>query len=303
LVNSLPLVIVKRGEAVPVLVHRHQNAVEFQQVVTPFLVEHEAENCLLLGLIETLAQGDSIHRENNYFAALERDGVIAGAALMTPPSGPIISRLDHPALIAALVDDLLLCRQDIPTIFGPAQSSRKFASWWTELTGQSMELVHNQRLFQISAVIPPKPAPGRWRTTTRADLDLLARLIHDFRLEAFEAGAEGSERDIEIVSTRLRGAASGYFIWEDGPVVCVAGYANPTPHGVVIGPVYTPPEHRGRGYASALTAALVQELLDHGRSFACLFTVLDNPIPNHVYRKIGFTPVVDVDQWKFTERS
>ena len=287
----------------PVLVHRHQNAVEFQQVVTPFLVEHEAENCLLLGLIETLAQGDSIHKGNNYFAALECDGVIAGAALMTPPSGPVISRLDDPDLIAALVDDLLPRRGDLPTIFGPVKSSHAFAVRWAKLTGQSMALALNERIFQIAAVIPPKPAPGRWRTTTRADLDLLARLIHDFRLEAFEAEAERSGRDIEIVSTRLRGAASGYFIWENGPVVCVAGYANPTPHGVVIGPVYTPPEHRGRGYASALTAALVQELLDHGRSFACLFTVLDNPIPNHVYRKIGFTPVVDVDQWKFTERS
>ena len=90
------------------------------------------------------------------------------------------------------------------------------------------------------------------------------------------------------------------FIWEDGgQPVCIAGFSGPTPHGIRIVSVYTPPELRGRGYASACTAALSQHLLDQGREFCFLFTDLSNPTSNHIYQEIGYRPVGDVDEYAF----
>jgi predicted GNAT family acetyltransferase len=66
-----------------------------------------------------------------------------------------------------------------------------------------------------------------------------------------------------------------------------------------IGPVYTPPALRKRGYASALTAALSQELLDSGRKFCFLFTDLANPTSNRIYQQIGYQAVCDVDEYRF----
>jgi predicted GNAT family acetyltransferase len=82
----------------------------------------------------------------------------------------------------------------------------------------------------------------------------------------------------------------------------MAGYTGPTPHGIRIGPVYTPPELRGRGYASALVAQMSQALLDAGRSFCFLFTNLANPTANHIYEEIGYQTVVDVDVYRFTSQ-
>jgi predicted GNAT family acetyltransferase len=67
---------------------------------------------------------------------------------------------------------------------------------------------------------------------------------------------------------------------------------------VRIGPVYTPPEARNRGYASALVAAISQAQLDAGRRFCFLFTDLANPTANHIYQAIGYEPVRDVDMWR-----
>ena len=65
-------------------------------------------------------------------------------------------------------------------------------------------------------------------------------------------------------------------------------------HGMVrIGPVYTPPERRGRGYASAATAALSQRLLDAGAEEVLLYTDLANPVSNSIYQRIGYRPVED----------
>ncbi len=89
-------------------------------------------------------------------------------------------------------------------------------------------------------------------------------------------------------------------LWEDdGRPVSLAGYGSPTPHSMRIGPVYTPAAFRGRGYASAATAAVSQHLLDGGRRFCTLFTDLANPTSNKIYRQIGFEPVCDVDQYRF----
>jgi hypothetical protein len=71
------------------------------------------------------------------------------------------------------------------------------------------------------------------------------------------------------------------------------------PNGIRIGPVYTPPELRRRGYASAVTAATSQAELDKGRRFIFLFTDLANPTANKIYQAIGYEPVIDVDQLTF----
>jgi predicted GNAT family acetyltransferase len=60
-----------------------------------------------------------------------------------------------------------------------------------------------------------------------------------------------------------------------------------------IGPVYTPPESRGHGYGSAVTAAASQFALAHGAEHVLLFTDLANPVSNSIYQQIGFVPVAD----------
>ncbi len=97
----------------------------------------------------------------------------------------------------------------------------------------------------------------------------------------------------------LAGRGRTLYLWEDGDVVSLAGIGSPTPHGVRVGPVYTPPDRRGRGYASALVAGISQAALDAGRTFCFLFTDLANPTSNHIYETIGYRPVRDVDMWRF----
>ena len=67
-----------------------------------------------------------------------------------------------------------------------------------------------------------------------------------------------------------------------------------------IGPVYTPPDRRGRGYASALVGGVTRDLLAAGRRFCFLYTDLANPTSNSIYQRVGYRPVADVDQWAFS---
>ncbi|HEY7018095.1 MAG TPA: GNAT family N-acetyltransferase, partial [Gaiellaceae bacterium] len=164
--------------------------------------------------------------------------------------------------------------------------------------GVEAKLTIAQRAFRADHVDPPRPTPGRMRPYTPADREVAVRWMDAFVEEALpHAQPESSE---EFVEHRTAEPNAGLVLWEDGEVVSFAGYGGLTPHGIRIGPVYTPPELRGRGYASALTAALTQQLLDGGRRFCFLFTDLANPTSNSIYQRIGYEPVTDVDQWTFS---
>ncbi len=104
-----------------------------------------------------------------------------------------------------------------------------------------------------------------------------------------------------MIDLRVTGDADyGFVLWEDeGRPVSVTGFGSPTPTGIRIGPVYTPPELRGRGYASALVAEVSQAQLDAGRRFCFLYTNLANPTSNKIYVDLGYKRVCDSLQLSF----
>jgi predicted GNAT family acetyltransferase len=67
-----------------------------------------------------------------------------------------------------------------------------------------------------------------------------------------------------------------------------------TRHGTRVGYVYTPPERRRRGYASALVAQVSQRMLSDGFRFCVLYTDLSNPTSNAIYARLGYEPIADV---------
>ena len=71
----------------------------------------------------------------------------------------------------------------------------------------------------------------------------------------------------------------------------MSGYSPPVANSIRIGPVYTPPDLRGKGYATALVANQSRRFLEDGRSHCLLYTDLANPTSNAIYRRIGYQQV------------
>src|SRR5260221_592087 len=188
-------------------------------------------------------------------------------------------------------------QSDLPGVLGPAPLSLAFAETWQRRTGRTFQPGMRERLFELTAVSGVSGVPGHLRAATTADRDLLVTWVDAFFIEAApEPGPFDAEGWVEhLFASPLRGA----YLWEDGAPVSLACSGGPTPNGARIGPVYTPPDWRGHGYASAATAVLSQLLLERGRRFCFLFTDLTNPTSNHIYQAIGYQPVCDVDIYHF----
>jgi len=134
-------------------------------------------------------------------------------------------------------------------------------------------------------------------------MPLLLEWMVAFGEEVLEENDPGRAEARDAVEYRLGAEEGGFELWEDGgEVVSLSGWGGPTPNGIRIGPVYTPPERRGRGYATALVAELSQALLDRGRRFCFLYTDLANPTSNAIYERIGYGKIAESAMVAFRPR-
>jgi hypothetical protein len=280
-------------------VHRFDDVEAFMALAGPFLLEREAEHNLLLGIVGQLASpGTTMERGSTCLAVTGDDRTVVGAALHAPPYNPVLSQVDDLEAVDALVDSLRADRP--PGLLGPSAAAARFVERWRTSTGQRAELEMAQRAFRLDRVLPlARRAPGAWRFAEERDQPLLSRWMRDFQEEALPAGSHLEEVE-PLVDRWIRRIGRTLYLWEDGDgPVSVVGVGGATPNSIRVGPVYTPRQHRGRGYATALTASASQDQLDRGRRFCTLFTDLANPTSNRIYRAIGYEPVYDMDQYRF----
>jgi predicted GNAT family acetyltransferase len=275
---------------------RYDDVDAFLDVATPYLVEREAEHNLIFGVASTLRDDPSQYTGPAYLATVHDGDRVVAAALSTPPHRLVLSEMDDPRAIEAIARDTL--EIDLPGVQGPVDVVREFVSMRQSVGGPAAEREMGERVYRLRAVIPPRPVPGVMRPVRPADRELVAKWLYDFMLEAL---GEDDRPSSEASADRwIAGRAQTLQLWEvDGEVVSLAGVRGPTPHGIRIGPVYTPPALRGRGYASALVAAASQAQLDAGRTFVFLFTDLANPTSNHIYQAIGYEPLGEIDVYAY----
>ena len=267
----------------------------FAQRVMPFLLRHEAVHCLVLG-------GHSQSPDALSFA-VEHEGEIVAVAAITPPRNLILSHVTAASAVPFLVDELRTLGINLPGVIGPEPHVASFAEAWRDATGQDVQRAMNERVFQADAVRHPQGVTGSSRAATKSDRPLLLAWVERFVGESLPP-EERSVVDAERMVGNRSAPSAGWTLWLDasGEPVSLAGYGSPTPNGIRLAPVYTPPEHRRRGYGSAVTAATTRMLLDRGHRFVFLFTDLANPTANHIYAAIGYEPVADFAVYTFSSR-
>ncbi len=263
------------------------------------LVQREAENNLVLGLADRF-RGVPHPAPGTIWLVVSNGNEIVGAAARTAPHYVTVSRLPEGA--AAAVARWFIERGEVPDgASGPGQHGRDVALALAAHRGDAVMLRMADTVYELNELnelnetVSP---PGLPRLAAPGDVAIVARFYDDFFREAA----------LPHTPDPARAAASGVaagavLVWDhDGPR-SVAATSRRTPSGATIGPVYTPPEARGRGYATALTAALARRLLDLGRRSVFLFADRNNATSNHIYRTIGFRPLGDFDSWVVVPRA
>lgn len=277
--------------------HRFHDIKEFCDRTQAYLLQHEAEHNLLLGITHTLLYYPDRYPNPPYLATVEAEGDIVAVAMRTSRHKLVLSKVKALTALALIVRDLYGNQEKPPGVSGLVAEAQTFVDAWQTLTGQLYQLTMQMRIHQLTAVQTVSAAKGSLRPATQNDRPLLLEWFKAFVLEALESFGEDAER---MVDGSLR--RQSVYVWEDSVPVSFACGSQSLPFGARIGPVYTPPEYRRKGYATACVAALSQVLLDQGCHSCFLFTDLTNPTSNHIYQIIGYHPICDWQDYSFISK-
>ena len=211
-----------------------------------------------------------------------QNGALAARSSAAHPVA-ITTGWSEPAVLGKALVDL----PSIAGIGGPVDTVEQLV----ELLGRMPVTRTVERLYRLTELAVPTDVVGTARPATEWDTDLVAGWLEPYLLETFGAVPAGHD------SAKQAAAAIGYsrtWLWlaASGEPVSMAARRPPAAGVSRIGPVYTPPEHRGHGYGSAVTARAAFDILDSG-AVPVLYADRGNPTSNKIYQAIGFRPVTD----------
>ena len=264
--------------------------------VRRFLLAHEAYHGLMLGLLDAILNSPERFQQP-YIAVVEEEGAVLAVVLQTPPRKLLLSRVEKLEAIALIAQDLHSLQAQVPGVMGTLAAARIFAQYWHALTGQSYQAGTRERYFQLETVQPIPHVTGKLQQATRSERELLIHWCRAFMAEVADEPASPEE----VIDRYLH--EGSLYLWQGNTAVSMANFYGATPNGVRINLVYTPPEYRRRGYATACVAALSRRLLERGYQYCFLSTDLANPTSNHIYQAIGYQPLEDDIQEYWFENS
>src|SRR5262249_25388668 len=159
---------------------------------------------------------------------------------------------------------------------------------------KSMRRTMVTRIYRLSAVTPPCEVPGSLRPASMDDVDLVTAWAVAF---AGDTGATLGDVRPGIVH---RIAARHIFLWELSGRPVALTVRGPAVGGIVrVSLVYTPPELRRRGYATACVANVSRLALDDGARGCMLYADLANAMTNAIYQRLGYAPGGDAADYRF----
>jgi predicted GNAT family acetyltransferase len=278
-----------------VRLERFETVADYLARVGSFLSDREAEHNLVLATCSHLKAAPELFAGRpDLIAAIGGFRVVA-TAIRTPPLNIVLSEVDDPAALAAFVE--AFATNNPAGLTGPAEHAATFSELWSARTGRGHRLSKTERLFGLTWVERPATVRGVLRAAVRSDRELLAAWLRAYESETL--GREVAPIAAATIDRWLAGRGRTMYLWDDGGPVSMCGVGGATPHGIRVGPVYTPRELRNHGYAGACVAAASQAQLDGGRSYCFLFTDLANPAANHLFEAIGYEEIRDIAMYAF----
>lgn len=262
------------------------------------LESHEAQNNLMLGVALRLKAHPDWIKTRPYLAVVEENDQFLAAALMTPPRAlQLVCPTNDEIAMWLIAQNLIESGWPVSGVIAHQPVAETFSQLWQRMTGCAVEVKRRLEAYRLDTVKFPEQMRGTLRQGTMEDLSWIAHWLLGFLQDTdqgddLKAAQKMAQHNLQM---------GDLFVWEeDGRPLSMAARTRPLRTGIAITMVYTPPENRGRGYASACVASLCQMLLDSGWKYCVLFVDQTNPAANAVYRRVGFIPLDRVLESSFS---
>jgi len=283
----------------------HLDAASFLEAAGTYLAADPVVSTVVTGMahrvVSRLADGVVQPEHDWWLSVLDAAGNVVGVGMRTATFEPrplfLLPMPDEAAI--DLAQSLVARGEPVLALNGALPAVRIVADELARRTGGMVRVAQHTRLFEVVEVVAPTSSAGRLAAVTEADMDLVTEWTTAFMGDADEQAGRprgASAHDVPDKARlldRIRADQLWFWLDESANPVHLTGVSPPSFGVVRIGPVYTPPIERGRGWASNAVAKVSQQQLDHGAR-VCLFTDQANPTSNRIYAGLGYRPICDM---------
>jgi len=241
----------------------------------------------LIGSVATSIMGTERDTDACFWWLVENNQGKIVSLMMRTHVHPLVLTPMSSDLLSEAVDAVIAADPNLPGVSGPKELVEEFLRLFIQRhpNARPIKSTRGELLYALSTLKEPQ-YEGELITATSAHYERALEWMMAFGVEA-ELIMDGVK---ESVAKKIENSEL-YFWQHEGQIVSVVGHAaivsGPTGKVARIGPVYTPPEFRGRGYASFCTAAVSQILLKLPAQLM-LYTDAANPTSNGIYTKLGY---------------
>lgn len=265
-----------------------------------FLNSDPLRNNLILTILDSASK---IENSARYWYVKNNTDVIGVFVHPSIDTRGIISSMPTEAvrfLVNALSDGGI----KLPGIVGEVSTVASFAGEWADKNNTSVHPFLALRLYELQHLNHLENTDGNVREAVIEDQELLNKWFYDL---AVERGEYQETTDPEILDARKKHiseniknniAEKNIWVWVN-PVPVSMAFRTPILSGVIrIEKVYTPPEQRQNGYATACVGEISRQIYDEGYH-SILYSDLEYPVSNSIYRRIGYNPIAEIIQYRF----
>jgi uncharacterized protein len=176
-----------------VQLHRFDSIDKFWDKTQAYLLQNDAENSELLGVVQTLLSNADRYPDPPYLVMVEDKGEIVATAIRTPPHKLLLSKAHDLEALTVIAQDLH--QEQLPGVMGLIPDVKTFLQTWQKLTGQSYRLSIVDKIHQLREVKPVAAIPGCLRLATERDRTLLMEWLPAFIVEIGETMGQ----DLDLV--------------------------------------------------------------------------------------------------------
>lgn len=230
----------------------------------------------------------------DYFGAFDAAGNVTGVLAHYWNGNIMMQAIDDATLSGLIAAFRKVVTHPVAGVLG-ADNQVEFVINELALSGEAYALDQKERLYtldldRLSPLENFEVPHVEMVEANEVDEDVLTRWLKAYEIEAL--GADDNEALDKHIENRTSAIINGTNCWvlmANGEPVSLSGFNARLSDIVQVGPVWTPPDHRTKGYARMLVALTLQKAKEQGVKKAVLFT--NNPAAVKAYEAIGFKDI------------
>lgn len=193
-----------------------------------------------------------------------------------------------------------LCNQlkdsKLCSISGKPEFVRMFADEYSKITGTSNKISLGMESYQCPKIIKPKTVQGKLIKAELSNMNIIIKFWIGFVFDCYGINLI-EEKQIAVVESMIK--SGKLYLWEvEGRICGMVNIEHKSKRHARINNVYTPPDQRKKGYASAMVAELGSRLIKVGL-IPMLYADIKNRDSNKVYKSVGFIESGRIDNIVF----